>query len=299
MTRCGGLDRREQRGLGRAPRTASSDRRLDRPAAGAPGPTASATSSSRCVAWAPASTPPAATTTAPVPRKTRRLITTEGYRPMAVEPANWREVSALPPILVGGRRGCCTRQPDGARVSVGGSHVRYAWSSLTMARTVPTTEDGGRAMTDRLESLVETTACLRSGSTWRPSSSRSAGKQARPAHRSRPRRRCRHRQHHRRHPCALGGPRRLRRDGRRSPTRSRSPPAASTVRSRCRATGVATQGRLVRVRLADDDASIDGRIGASDDTGVELTVKTDDDPLHRTTRSSTALVQIELNRKDA
>lgn len=56
-------------------------------------------------------------------------------------------------------------------------------------------------------------------------------------------------------------------------------------------------GRLVRVTLADD-STVDGRIGDSDDTGVELTTKKD------ATRISydqivTALVQTELNRKDA
>lgn len=57
------------------------------------------------------------------------------------------------------------------------------------------------------------------------------------------------------------------------------------------------EGRLVRIRLADDDSSIDGRIGASDETGVELVGRT-------TTRYTydqiiSALVQIELNRTDA
>lgn len=57
------------------------------------------------------------------------------------------------------------------------------------------------------------------------------------------------------------------------------------------------EGRLVRLRLAEDDASVDGRIGASDDTGVDIVGRT-------TTRYSydqisSALVQIELNRKDA
>lgn len=57
------------------------------------------------------------------------------------------------------------------------------------------------------------------------------------------------------------------------------------------------EGRLVRIRLADDDSSIDGRIAASDDTGVEITGRT-------TTRFTydqitSALVQIELNRTDA
>ncbi len=56
-------------------------------------------------------------------------------------------------------------------------------------------------------------------------------------------------------------------------------------------------GRLVRVTL-DDDSMLDGRIGDSDETGVELTTKKD------ATRVSydhivTALVQTELNRKDA
>lgn len=57
------------------------------------------------------------------------------------------------------------------------------------------------------------------------------------------------------------------------------------------------EGRLVRLRLADDDSSIDGRIGASDDDGVDIIGRT-------TTRYPynqiiSALVQIELNRKDA
>nr|MCW2728859.1 ribosome maturation factor RimP [Aeromicrobium sp.] len=56
------------------------------------------------------------------------------------------------------------------------------------------------------------------------------------------------------------------------------------------------EGRLVRLRLAADDSSVDGRIGASDDTGVEIAGRT-------TTRYSytditSALVQTELNRKD-
>lgn len=55
-------------------------------------------------------------------------------------------------------------------------------------------------------------------------------------------------------------------------------------------------GRLVRLRLADD-TSVDGRIGASDDEGVEIVGRT-------TTRYpydqiTSALVQIELNPKDA
>lgn len=57
------------------------------------------------------------------------------------------------------------------------------------------------------------------------------------------------------------------------------------------------EGRLVRLRLGDDDSSVDGRIGASDDTGVDIVGRA-------TTRYSydqinSALVQIELNRKDA
>jgi ribosome maturation factor RimP len=56
------------------------------------------------------------------------------------------------------------------------------------------------------------------------------------------------------------------------------------------------EGRLVRLRLADD-SSVDGRIGASDDDGVDIVGRT-------TTRYpydqiESALVQIELNRKDA
>lgn len=57
------------------------------------------------------------------------------------------------------------------------------------------------------------------------------------------------------------------------------------------------EGRLVRLRLVSDDSSVDGRIGVSDDDGVEILGRT-------TTRYAyaditTALVQIELNRKDA
>lgn len=57
------------------------------------------------------------------------------------------------------------------------------------------------------------------------------------------------------------------------------------------------EGRLVRLRLTDDESSVDGRIGASDDAGVEIVGRT-------TTRYpydqiSSALVQIELNPKDA
>jgi len=57
------------------------------------------------------------------------------------------------------------------------------------------------------------------------------------------------------------------------------------------------EGRLVRLRLAADGSSVDGRIGASDDTGVDIVGRT-------TTRYAypditSALVQTELNRKDA
>lgn len=56
-------------------------------------------------------------------------------------------------------------------------------------------------------------------------------------------------------------------------------------------------GRLVRLRLADD-SSIDGRIGESDDDGVDIVGK------NQTRRIdyadiATALVQTELNPKDA
>jgi ribosome maturation factor RimP len=56
-------------------------------------------------------------------------------------------------------------------------------------------------------------------------------------------------------------------------------------------------GRLVRLRLADD-SSIDGRIGASDDEGVEIEGRTSSQRLTYD-QISTALVQTELNRKDA
>ncbi|MET0930663.1 MAG: ribosome maturation factor RimP [Aeromicrobium sp.] len=56
------------------------------------------------------------------------------------------------------------------------------------------------------------------------------------------------------------------------------------------------EGRLVRLRLVADDSSVDGRIGTSDDAGVDIVGRT-------TTRYAyaditSALVQIELNRKD-
>jgi ribosome maturation factor RimP len=56
-------------------------------------------------------------------------------------------------------------------------------------------------------------------------------------------------------------------------------------------------GRLVRLRLADD-SSIDGRIGESDDTGVEILGKSQTRRLEYDV-ITTALVQTELNRKDA
>ena len=61
------------------------------------------------------------------------------------------------------------------------------------------------------------------------------------------------------------------------------------------------EGRLVRLRLAGDDvvdeASVDGRIGASDDTGVEIVGRTT--TRYAYTDITSALVQVELNRKDA
>lgn len=57
------------------------------------------------------------------------------------------------------------------------------------------------------------------------------------------------------------------------------------------------EGRLVRLRLAADDASIDGRIGASDDSGVDIVGRTT--TRYAYTDITSALVQIELNRKDA
>ena len=56
-------------------------------------------------------------------------------------------------------------------------------------------------------------------------------------------------------------------------------------------------GRLVRLRL-DDDSSIDGRIGDSDDEGVVIEGRTTSQRLAYD-QISTALVQTELNRKDA
>lgn len=56
-------------------------------------------------------------------------------------------------------------------------------------------------------------------------------------------------------------------------------------------------GRLVRLRLAEDDSSFDGRIGDSDDSGVDIIGRV---TTHFTyDQISSALVQIELNRKDA
>ena len=56
-------------------------------------------------------------------------------------------------------------------------------------------------------------------------------------------------------------------------------------------------GRLVRLRLADD-SSIDGRIGDSDDEGVVIEGRTTSQRLAYD-QISNALVQTELNRKDA
>jgi ribosome maturation factor RimP len=56
-------------------------------------------------------------------------------------------------------------------------------------------------------------------------------------------------------------------------------------------------GRLVRLKLADD-SSIDGRIGESDDEGVEIEGRTTSQRLAYD-QIITALVQTELNRKDA
>ena len=56
-------------------------------------------------------------------------------------------------------------------------------------------------------------------------------------------------------------------------------------------------GRLVRLRLADD-SSIDGRIGESDGEGVIIEGRTTIQRLAYD-QISTALVQTELNRKDA
>lgn len=56
-------------------------------------------------------------------------------------------------------------------------------------------------------------------------------------------------------------------------------------------------GRLVRLRLADD-SSIDGRIGDSDDDGVVIEGRTSSQRLTYD-QITTALVQTELNRKDA
>ncbi|MET0819544.1 MAG: ribosome maturation factor RimP [Aeromicrobium sp.] len=56
------------------------------------------------------------------------------------------------------------------------------------------------------------------------------------------------------------------------------------------------EGRLVRLRLEGDDSSVDGRIGASDDTGVEIVGRTT--TRYAYTDITSALVQVELNRKD-
>jgi ribosome maturation factor RimP len=58
------------------------------------------------------------------------------------------------------------------------------------------------------------------------------------------------------------------------------------------------EGRLVRLRLVADDSSVDGRIGASDDTGVDIVGRAGR-TRYAYTDITSALVQIELNRKDA
>lgn len=58
------------------------------------------------------------------------------------------------------------------------------------------------------------------------------------------------------------------------------------------------EGRLVRLRLADDDSSVDGRIGSSDDTGVDIVGRAGQTRIAYTDITS-ALVQTELNPKDA
>lgn len=56
------------------------------------------------------------------------------------------------------------------------------------------------------------------------------------------------------------------------------------------------EGRLVRLRLAADDSSVDGRIGTSDETGVEIIGRTT--TRYPYTDITSALVQTELNPKD-
>ena len=57
------------------------------------------------------------------------------------------------------------------------------------------------------------------------------------------------------------------------------------------------EGRLVRLRLDGDDSSVDGRIGASDDTGVEILGRAGK-TRYAYSDITSALVQVELNRKD-
>ena len=57
------------------------------------------------------------------------------------------------------------------------------------------------------------------------------------------------------------------------------------------------EGRLVRLRLEGDDSSVDGRIGASDDTGVEILGRAGK-TRYAYSDITSALVQVELNRKD-
>jgi ribosome maturation factor RimP len=58
------------------------------------------------------------------------------------------------------------------------------------------------------------------------------------------------------------------------------------------------EGRLVRLRLTGDDSSVDGRIGPSDDTGVDVAGRSGV-TRYAYTDITSALVQVELNRKDA
>ena len=57
------------------------------------------------------------------------------------------------------------------------------------------------------------------------------------------------------------------------------------------------EGRLVRLRLDGDDSSVDGRIGTSDETGVEILGRAGT-TRYAYTDITSALVQVELNRKD-
>ncbi|MET0953897.1 MAG: ribosome maturation factor RimP [Aeromicrobium sp.] len=58
------------------------------------------------------------------------------------------------------------------------------------------------------------------------------------------------------------------------------------------------EGRLVRLRLVADDSSVDGRIAGSDDEGVDIAGRAGV-TRYAYTDITSALVQVELNRKDA